>query len=70
VRTSEIHGKLLDYLTKARNREVMDGLNPVSPGIDVTYEFGRRIGNRIGMDYMLVLVKDFFEKQEDKDSDL
>jgi hypothetical protein len=65
-----MHAKLLDYLKKARDRQVMDGLNPVSPGIDVTYEFGRRIGNRIGMDYMLLLADKFFNDDESKDDKL
>jgi hypothetical protein len=70
MRTSELHAKLLDHLVKKRNREVMDGLNPVSAGVDVTYEFGRRIGNRIGMDYMIEQARKFFEGEEETDKKL
>lgn len=70
MRTSEIHAKLLDYLKRKRNTEVMDGLNPVSAGVDVTYEFGRRIGNRIGMDYMIKLTEQFFSDEEETDKKL
>lgn len=70
MRTSELHAKLLDYLKAKRDKEVMDGLNPVSPGIDVTYEFGRRIGGRMGMDYMIERVQKFFTDTEKKDEDL
>jgi hypothetical protein len=70
VHTSEIHARLLDYLKKKRDIQVMDGLNPVSPGVDVTYEFGRRIGNRIGMDYIIQCAELFFTNQELKDEKL
>lgn len=70
MKTSEMHGKLIDALRKRRNAEVMSGLNPVSPGIDVPYEFGRRIGNRIGMDLMIEIAIKFFEGEEDKDDAL
>jgi hypothetical protein len=70
MRTSELHAKLLDHLRRKRDAQVMDGLNPVSAGVDVGYEFGRRIGNRIGMDYMIRIAEQFFEGEEETDKRL
>jgi hypothetical protein len=70
MRTSELHAKLLTYLKAKRDAQVMEGLQPISPGVDIKYEAGRRIGNRIGMDYMLERAMKFFTDQDQKDEDL
>jgi hypothetical protein len=70
MKSSEMAYKLIASLKAARDKQVMDGLNPVSPGIDPTYEFGRRIGNRIGMDYMILMTNEFFKESDEKDKDL
>jgi hypothetical protein len=70
IRVSELHAKLLDEMSRQRNKSVMDGLNPCSPGIDVTYEFGRRVGAKQGMDLMIQTLVNFFQAEESNDEKL
>ena len=62
--------KLFDWLMKVRTTAVMNGLQSISAGMDVSYEAGRRIGVREGMDTMLNAYTQFHEEKEDKEKDL
>ena len=70
MRHSELQAKLMAYLLEKRNATVMDGLNPVSSGVDVTYEFGRRVGAKQGMDLIIGYATAFFRDLEQKDEKL
>lgn len=62
--------KMYAHLMVVRNRHVMDGLDTISPGVDVAYEAGRRIGIRLGMDTLLKAFTGFNDDKDRKDTDL
>lgn len=70
MRTSEIHAKLLDRLRSKRNAMVMDSLKAIDNGDDAAFVLGNRIGKRVGMDFIIQEVVDFFTKEEDADDSL
>lgn len=70
MRTSEIHAKLLDRLRSKRNEVVMGSLTQIDSGQDAAFILGNRVGKRVGMDFMIEQVVDFFTKEEDKDDTL
>ena len=62
--------KLFDRLRHVRDKNVMSGLQAISPGMDIAYEAGRRIGVREGMDTMLQAYIEFHADKDDKEQDL
>lgn len=56
---------LYNYLAKVRDVATYNGLQSISPGVDIAYEAGRRIGVRQGMDQMLVAFNEFQTKKDD-----
>ena len=62
--------KLIQTLQRNRNEYVMHGLQPISPGMDVSYEAGRRIGVSQGMDLMIQHVIAFFTDEASKENTL
>lgn len=62
--------KLFDHLIKVRTVNVMSGLQSISPGMDIAYEAGRRIGVREGMDTILTAYTNFNAEKDDKEKDL
>jgi hypothetical protein len=65
-----IEQKLIQKLTSVRNGIVLNGLQPISAGVDIAYEAGRRIGMREGMDLMVKATIEFFTDAEAKDESL
>jgi hypothetical protein len=61
---------LYNYLIKVRTVAVMNGLQPISAGVDIAYEAGRRIGVREGMDVLLKAFIEFHDEQDTKDKEL
>jgi hypothetical protein len=70
MKASGIEQKLIQKLTSVRNGCVMNGLQPISAGVDIAYEAGRRIGAREGMDLMVKATIEFFTDAEAKDESL
>lgn len=70
MRTSEIHSKLLDRLRSKRNEYVLGSLNAIETGDDASFVLGNRVGKRVGMDFIIGHVEDFFTKEEESDKDL
>lgn len=62
--------KLFDHLMKVRTIHVMNGLHSISPGMDVSYEAGRRIGVREGMDTLLIAYTKFHDEKDDQEKKL
>jgi hypothetical protein len=70
LRTSEIHAKLLDRLRAERNKYVLGSLSTIESGDDAAFVLGNRIGKRVGMDFLIEHVVDFFLNAEKKDESL
>jgi len=62
--------KLIQHLMALTTRTKLTGLQPITPGVDVAYEAGRRIGVVQGMELMVSHAIEFFAEKEKGDKDL
>jgi hypothetical protein len=62
--------KLIQRIERARQDNVNQGLNPPEAGADLSFEFGRRIGYKQGMEHLIKHVLAFFADAEKDDPNL
>lgn len=62
--------KLYNWLRRVRDTAAMNSSQPISVGMDIAYEAGRRIGVTQGMDVLLDAYTKFHEESEDKEKKL
>lgn len=61
---------LAQYFDRMIAVAAKNGLAPISAGVDIAYEAGRRIGVIQGMEQAKKALFEFNEHQDDKDKDL
>ena len=62
--------KLLQHLISIRNHAAVQSCQSISPGIDIKYECGRRIGVTQGMDVLLKAITEWNNDTDSKDKEL
>jgi len=61
---------LAQYFDRMIAVAARNGMQSISPGVDIAYEAGRRIGVLQGMEQAKKALFEFNEQQEDKEKDL
>lgn len=62
--------KLIQQLERVLSKALSEALTPISAGVDIPYEFGRRVGAKQGMELMIQNTIKFFTDEGKDDSKL